>query len=559
MGKREKQVAKGPPRKLSLVATTNASSPPQDVAGPGRRRSSTIKSTKSSITDALSPQTARSSKGSVTLVDEIWPLDDSLFDLDKLSTAEGLEYASQALLNVIYRAKKKMETSTTVDSTAALISPMSPKLDVMNVSFVVNFGIGWLSGLGSWILPLLLSYDKEINDIFKMATTQCFPETAKEYAASNIPKLLAVLRGFYLRFEQWKREQDGGVDTKFAQYHDILYRTAPVLETLSTLDTSVALAPIKVESPLMTRSSDATLSPKEVDDPFFAKKSKRQPKNHVLSPILDPKPFHDIGVQVPRDHEEIRTLECDILNERETILKEFFQRLLSPTVHQYAQILVLSLANDISPVGPTEVDRSVQPIEIEFGLEPGSLAPQLETPLVLRMMKSMRIAEEEMREFGPWRMLLSGEAIRYLKRICGANDSIFYSIKETMRQLSEGLFSETNQIRIAGEERDVPVYAAETSSSILVVYIIDCISSSASEGSIQVIKIFGMYPHSKIDKLLWTAVSQWLTSRGTDYQQGCLLVRTPGVDKIFPVPQPFIPQAYGEDSTVGLNEGTMLE
>lgn len=114
---------------------------------------------------------------------------------------------------------------------------------------------------------------------------------------------------------------------------------------------------------------------------------------------------------------------------------------------------------------------------------------------------AVKFIEEDIEDFGSWRILLSGESMRHLRQLGRADRHLFDIVHKKirsaililglettilnfhLRQLSIGFFSDSNQKRLVGKDSEVPIYEAKMTRDTRLVYTIDCVPDNTGEVS----------------------------------------------------------------------------
>lgn len=142
--------------------------------------------------------------------------------------------------------------------------------------------------------------------------------------------------------------------------------------------------------------------------------------------------------------------------------------------------------------------------------------------------------------FGQWRIHVTSRAEKHLREFRKQDGKMLRIILKKIKELSHGHFSDDNHKRLNGSPSNgVPVYEAKMTRDTRLVYQIDCMQDYDSESQVQVIKIFGVYTHAKLDKRLWDSMSIQLASKGDEYIKRCRVRRRLAKDETTFVPATF--------------------
>ncbi|KAH9919767.1 uncharacterized protein BXZ73DRAFT_104875 [Epithele typhae] len=129
--------------------------------------------------------------------------------------------------------------------------------------------------------------------------------------------------------------------------------------------------------------------------------------------------------------------------------------------------------------------------------------------------------------FGEWRVLISTRADRDLRQARKRDAKMFAIYVKKIKELSNGHFSDDNQKRLTGLDVDIPIYEAKMTGDTRLVYQVDCIPEFQSPVERQVLRIFGIYTHTQLDRRLWSCMSQHIDRRGAEYRKRCTFRNRP--------------------------------
>ncbi|KAG8794853.1 hypothetical protein FRC16_010327 [Serendipita sp. 398] len=502
-----------------------------------------------------------------------------MFQPSSLSTPEGIEVASQLLLDMLRGAQRRAITGSHKAAFAFQDANKSTEAneDANLASVVMNAVLNeattrFLSTFQSWTLPLLLSYNAELNELFSTAIVNSFPTSVNQYLApgSDISALLQTLRGLYIEVDCSLRAAGSEGDDDFSQENDESVRVESALHTLSKLQFSSPPKSPKPVSPTRTRSKRSSISIDVEDDPFFAKRRQKIKSSKVVSPSLeaDGGIFRQLGMQCPSDNDEKQKLELQLLGRLKHTLETYISRSLG---HKHLQELMLSKARECTnsdysthdSCSPTSRNREQSPTgkpHEDLSANPGVSKRELNASLALNP------------------ILLSSESIRHLRQFSKGDAHMFTIVRNKMKQLSEGFFSRSNQKRLTGTDSEVPVYEAKMTNDTRLVYTIDCapdstgeVGTRGSDGNIAKLsfastystlpKMFGIYTHAQINSRLWAAVASWSARRGTEHRKRCLFRQTSkqSGDYFVPGSWPPLPDVYADEIQPDIDRDLMLE
>ncbi|KAF8336964.1 uncharacterized protein EI90DRAFT_93924 [Cantharellus anzutake] len=109
--------------------------------------------------------------------------------------------------------------------------------------------------------------------------------------------------------------------------------------------------------------------------------------------------------------------------------------------------------------------------------------------------------------FVDWPIYISSAAIKQLRQF-RRGEGTFKVIQEKITQLSQGLFSGSNQKRLEGVPSDVPIFEAKTTGDLRLIYRIDIDTDHYLKTDKQVIRIHGVYAHNQFDHRLWSRIAR---------------------------------------------------
>ncbi|KAK0245294.1 hypothetical protein EDD85DRAFT_13428 [Armillaria nabsnona] len=222
--------------------------------------------------------------------------------------------------------------------------------------------------------------------------------------------------------------------------------------------------------------------------------------------------FDVLNVDMPETSGEASALVDHVLKSQKESLKFYLELLCRPGIS-------LSLKEHcIVSAFPTNDGKHAS----------GSAVEPFAYPIVQPMMSALYFDTAE--GFGEWTVVISTNADKLLRRAHKKNLTAFNAIVEKIKELSCGHFTDNNQKCLSGSATEVPVFEAEVSRSLRLIYQIDIIPGDdvRSEDNFviqateqQAIKIFGIYTHDQIDHRLWSSISSQLRKKGKEYRERC--------------------------------------
>ncbi|KAH9075544.1 hypothetical protein EDB83DRAFT_2515178 [Lactarius deliciosus] len=118
--------------------------------------------------------------------------------------------------------------------------------------------------------------------------------------------------------------------------------------------------------------------------------------------------------------------------------------------------------------------------------------------------------------FGQWRILCSRAFLNVMTR----DSALSKGVLERLRELSLGCFSETNQMRLAGDS-PIGVFRARLPGGTRMVYLIDVVPEFGRDHEIQVLRILGIYSMDKLNRTNWQRVGKYQAKKGREYIGKC--------------------------------------
>ncbi|KAH7101437.1 P-loop containing nucleoside triphosphate hydrolase protein [Auriculariales sp. MPI-PUGE-AT-0066] len=126
---------------------------------------------------------------------------------------------------------------------------------------------------------------------------------------------------------------------------------------------------------------------------------------------------------------------------------------------------------------------------------------------------------ENIKELGPWRILISSRADRDLRQARNRDRKMFQTYLKKIKELSHGHFSADNQKRLTGSNIAIPIYEAKMTADTRLVYRVDCIPEYGSD---VILVIYGIYTHAQLERgAFWNSVGLQISHRGREYRRRC--------------------------------------
>jgi hypothetical protein len=361
-----------------------------------------------------------------TLSQSLWTQNPELFSLEALSTSVGLEAASLYL---------QTASSTSSSPTSVLNSATTYLLTLDPCTFPLLLSCETNDIPSSDLLTSdLFTDDATLNQEFSEALSTTFPTTAKGFVDSNAQKLLEYLKIFYHSIPP----EENDIETlKLDAIHPRLHRITPALAIISqsTFDSTPTLSP----EPRSPKSPSVD----EGDEiPFLRKQRKK--KSRGASIVIDDGAFLGIGVRRTSRTGSVRRTERNL--ESEHYLQVFITSSLTPNIQTYMRCLLRPVSHKhaskllsvrLSPVSPATIPgRSASSLRDDNKLAQHNVTPQ-SPPLTgyvpSNPVQAIQLLEEDVKDFGAWKILLSGESMRHLRQIRRSDRHMFDIVKNTIK------------------------------------------------------------------------------------------------------------------------------
>ncbi|KAG6332615.1 hypothetical protein ID866_6474 [Astraeus odoratus] len=310
------------------------------------------------------------------------------------------------------------------------------------------------------------------------------------------------------------------VSRTIGQYRQHVEQVLPVLAALCTSDFTIQSVDDK-------HSLDDNITDEYI--PFLKQKAKKQRrKAKQVIPAVDATPFHKFGVHVPASNEEAAQMANEIGDGLKQILHYFLTLLSNPD-------LAAPLRDAYIPIPDITTNETRQTV-----VQPANTMVVETRPSAYPMVQPMKAALyfDNADDFGEWRILIGSNATKKLRELRGSDSKKFRIVVKKIKQLSNGHFSDDNQKRLDGVKIGVPIFEAKMQRDLRLVYQVDCVPDhdgkverqgsyiirwsmySYSTSLSEVIKIYGIYTHTQLNRI-WDAMSHHLAGKGKEYQQRC--------------------------------------
>ncbi|KAH9172882.1 hypothetical protein EDB89DRAFT_1885655 [Lactarius sanguifluus] len=212
--------------------------------------------------------------------------------------------------------------------------------------------------------------------------------------------------------------------------------------------------------------------------------------------------FQVLGSQVPRTRESAEEMIKSIVDSQKDTLKFFFALLQRP---QFTELFRNAYFRGNTHQG-TKVDTAPPQA---MGATHSSSATGGD-PIQADLYFPPAVG------FGQWRILCSRAFLSDVTR----DSALSKGVLERLRELSLGCFSETNQMRLAGDS-PIGVFRARLPGGTRMVYLIDVVPEFGRDHEIQVLRILGIYSMDKLNRTDWQRVGRYQAKKGKEYIGKC--------------------------------------
>ncbi|KAG8929887.1 hypothetical protein FRC02_004920 [Tulasnella sp. 418] len=183
-----------------------------------------------------------------------------------------------------------------------------------------------------------------------------------------------------------------------------------------------------------------------------------------------------------------------------------------------------------SPGSPTSPTTSLGPMNSTFTdiTSKNQVTDLAEDYLNAPSVRPVALFDNTDEKLGPWIILFSSRGYTHWKRLGAADAANFKIVHRKITELSFGYFSNDNQSWLAGQDNEVPIYSARLTADRHLVYQIECgfppsvdISQLEEAYETQMIRIFGIYNQTQLDRPLWAALARHSLKLGREYRLRC--------------------------------------
>ncbi|KAG8894811.1 hypothetical protein FRB99_000978 [Tulasnella sp. 403] len=224
-----------------------------------------------------------------------------------------------------------------------------------------------------------------------------------------------------------------------------------------------------------------------------------------------------------QDH-DFNRLFLDVIRTLTDNSQALFDSLLDPGVAQYACSRLLGDSPDPAPATPPPVPTNVDPNQ------PSDPENDAKSAGSLLNEKGARVSPEEVllyldtssSSYGKWPVFVAERAISDLKNLSTNSPELFALVQPKIKELSLGCFSPANQTALLKRDYGIPLYRANLTTDINIIYQIDCgapvVDRTGNKQESQCIRVFGIYHDNDIDPHFWTSVAKVLGKHEEEYR-----------------------------------------
>ncbi|KAI0089831.1 hypothetical protein BDY19DRAFT_992789 [Irpex rosettiformis] len=356
----------------------------------------------------------------------------------------------------------------------------------------------------------------KVASVVKAHIDGVFPLTAPAFENSLVSDLLEKLSQYF-----WHLDLPL---SGLAEHHRSVQMIRPVLKALANLN-----LPLDPKSPTVEGVND-DLNPLPFTKRTKQRDWKKNKRAATQTLLLDTKLFAHLNVDPPTSAEDVTQLEMQLLNDLRDILMDYLDALRKPTLVPHFKVSYLERSEESTP----SLGNANPASETEKVPDTGeALDHQSHAYPVVQPMKAA-LYFDSAEGLGDWHVIISSRASKDLRNTQRADKRRFGIYLKKIRELSNGHFSDDNQKRLAGSDKEIPIYEAKMTRDSRLVYQIDCIKEYGEETERQVIRIFGIYTHAQLERD-WTYVTKYLSGKGKEYKRRCLYRTKPtnARDKVY--------------------------
>ncbi|KAJ7051172.1 hypothetical protein C8F01DRAFT_1067163 [Mycena amicta] len=231
---------------------------------------------------------------------------------------------------------------------------------------------------------------------------------------------------------------------------------------------------------------------------------------------FDTAPFGRLGIEPPTSLLELQQARGLVLATQQSILQAYLDSLQLPAVLESVQVACLpSLGEAPEAEANEDTSNDSEPgVAVDIPLN-DAFQPR---PTV----KFSTLYRKRVAGFGDWDINVAPQAEQDLRALSKHDKTLFNLLIKTLRTLSHGNFSPTNQEPVNAADRGFPIFKAQVADQFIV-YHIDCISIDEKNEQ-QAIKIFGLYSDDQVSRgTFWDSMGHELSKRGEVYTQRCIV------------------------------------
>ncbi|KAH6917647.1 hypothetical protein BKA70DRAFT_1418375 [Coprinopsis sp. MPI-PUGE-AT-0042] len=223
------------------------------------------------------------------------------------------------------------------------------------------------------------------------------------------------------------------------------------------------------------------------------------------------------GLSVPKTSQEAQALISQLSLELKVMLAKYLAIVRTEKV---SDVLLSSFVSKLTEALPrpvkerTRLDPIVTSVHPRDIISPVALSA-FETPL------KAALYFDSAADFGDWEVFVSNKAIGDLRSAQRRDRSFYDIVMKKIKELSHSHFSDDNQKALIGGSNAVPVFEAKMTGDSRLVYQIDCLPDFSGERERQVIRIFGVYTHTQVNRVWKTLGYQLARQGGREHRARC--------------------------------------
>ncbi|KAH6917678.1 hypothetical protein BKA70DRAFT_1556138 [Coprinopsis sp. MPI-PUGE-AT-0042] len=212
------------------------------------------------------------------------------------------------------------------------------------------------------------------------------------------------------------------------------------------------------------------------------------------------------GLSVPDTPQEAQALIAQLTLELKNLLVKYLAILRMGSVSETL------LSSFVAEAEPHSAKERTRPESIVTDVQ----SPDIVSPIALSAFeKPLKAALyfDSADDLGDWEVFLSNKAIRDIRSAQRRDQSLYEIIMKKIKELSHSQFAGDNQKVLVGGDNAIPVFEAKMTGDCRLVYQIDCLPDYSGERERQVIRIFGVFTHTQLNRV-WESLGYQLAHMG---------------------------------------------